>query len=388
MSIDFPDKAVRPVMDNAELVPQFLDERDVPWLRALIDVYLQYGGRRRSDLDERLCEPLPVPSPKAKRVRAIAVMDRLCREQTRASVDPRKVRAALFMEAAQGGSREAVLRRAGAQLKVKPQTLLECLFADLPGQRRVSAPPSDLNPWQLALRVNLALAQGLLARSSSVSVDLWGNARDVVRYARLRGLICTVRHSRSPLASGTVLDISGPYALFRRTLVYGRALASLVPRLSWCDRFDLRAQCVFASESRMVVLRSGDPIFPSKEPRRFDSKLEARFARDFARAAPDWDLVREPQPVVARDTLIFPDFGIVHRRHANRRWLLEIVGYWTPQYLRDKLRRLNAAELRNIIVCVDEERNCATDRLPSSLIVVPYRRRIKPQDILNIIEPV
>ena len=79
-----------------------------------------------------------------------------------------------------------------------------------------------------------------------------------------------------------------------------------------------------------LELRPGDPIFPAVEPRRYDSRLEERFARDFRRLAPEWDVVREPEPVPVGSTLIFPDFALQHRTDAARRWLLEIVGFWTP----------------------------------------------------------
>ncbi len=62
----------------------------------------------------------------------------------------------------------------------------------------------------------------------------------------------------------------------------------------WCDRFELNAECTIGGESRTLQVRSGAPIFPAAPPRRFNSKLEARFARDFARLAPDWDVRREP----------------------------------------------------------------------------------------------
>jgi predicted nuclease of restriction endonuclease-like RecB superfamily len=36
------------------------------------------------------------------------------------------------------------------------------------------------------------------------------------------------------------------------------------------------------------------------------------------------------------DTVIFPDFALHHRRDAGRRWLVEIVGFWTADYLARK----------------------------------------------------
>ena len=135
-----------------------------------------------------------------------------------------------------------------------------------------------------------------------------------------------------------------------------------------------------------LTLQSGDPIFPSREPRRFDSKLEKRFAREFGKLAPEWDLAREPEPVEADGTLIFPDFALWRRDMPKRRWLLEIVGFWTPEYLRHKLARLRAARLSNLIVCIDVERNCADEELPPNAPVIRYRRKIDVAEVLRVME--
>jgi hypothetical protein len=219
--------------------------------------------------------------------------------------------------------------------------LQDSLFADLPGNQLIAAPAQPLSPGELALRANLALAQALLFRATSVRIEAEGNTRVLVRHSKLRGLICRVVE-RSATADA-MLELSGPFALFRHTRLYGRALGELVPLLAWCRRFRLRARCVFQGRPVTLQLGTGDPIFPADEPRRYDSHLEERFARDFRRLAPDWDVVREPEPVSVGGTLIFPDFALHHRRDAARRWLLEIVGFWTPDYVARKLALYRSA---------------------------------------------
>jgi predicted nuclease of restriction endonuclease-like RecB superfamily len=202
----------------------------------------------------------------------------------------------------------------------------------------------------------------------------------VVRHAALRGLLCSV--SRGEADDGAQLEVSGPFALFRRTLLYGRALGSLVPVLGWTRRFRLEAECEVRRRTVMVTLATGDPIFPSPEPRRFDSQVEERFARDFGRAAPAWTIVREPEPIAVGGHLIFPDFAIHPRSDPARRWLLEIVGFWTPEYLAQKLQRLREARIPNLVLCIDEERNVGEGDLPDAAKVIRYRRRIDPGAVL------
>jgi predicted nuclease of restriction endonuclease-like RecB superfamily len=134
-----------------------------------------------------------------------------------------------------------------------------------------------------------------------------------------------------------------------------------------------------------VALATGDPIFPSQEPRRFDSALEERFARDFARTARDWSIIREPEPIEAAGHLVFPDFAVHPRLEPTRRWFVEIVGFWTPEYLSRKLERLRRARISNLVVCVDADRNVGEGELPLGAGVVHYRRRIDVAKVLEIV---
>jgi predicted nuclease of restriction endonuclease-like RecB superfamily len=366
------------------VVPHFLDEHDHPWLRILLEEYERFVGRPQRELEARLREPLPCESPPRKRQQAIYVLTRLRRSHRKSIVAPRRARALVFGEAARAPTPPGtVLATVAASLGVTVTELGESLFFDLPRDRLVAAPAKPLSPGELALRANLASAQALLFHATSVRIEADGNSRALVRHAKLRGLICTVIEGSSP--GDVVLELSGPFALFRHTRLYGRALGELVPLLSWCRRFRLGAACAFHGRRLTLHLRTGDPIFPADEPRRYDSQLEERFAREFRRLAPDWDVLREPEPVAAGDTLIFPDFALRHRHDAARRWLLEIVGFWTPDYVAKKLALYRSAHLSNLILCIDEDRNCAAADLPVGALVVRFRRRVDAAAVLRLV---
>lgn len=364
-------------------VPRFLSEADRPWIRRLIDMCDHGSGRPVRQLDERLRDPIP-GVPEDKRRLVAHVLLGLARSRVTSALPPREARARVFASAARHPARPAteVLAACALDLGVTPGALRDALFADLPGER-LALPPASLDPGELALRANLLLAQALLARAFRVEISLEGNARAVVRHASLRGLICSV----VPVPSGGAarLEVSGPFALFRRTLLYGRALGSLLPVLAWTSRFRLDAECEVRGRAATVTLASGDPIFPSGEPRRFDSQVEERFARDFGRAAPGWTIVREPEPIQAGGHLIFPDFAVQPPHDPGGRWLVEIVGYWTAEYLATKLERLRAARITNLVLCIDEERNVGERDLPPSARIVCYRRRVDPLAVVSVI---
>ena len=371
---------------NSVVVPHFLGEHDHPWLRVLLEERERFIGRPQRELDARLREPLPCESPPAKLRLAVQVLARLQKShRNRSAVPPRTARALVFEAAARAESPPpVVLSGVAAYLGVTPRELSDSLFADLPGERLVGPSTAPVSPGDLALRVNLALVQALLLHAARVKIEVEGQSRGLVRHARLRGLICTVTERDD---TGDVsLEVSGPFALFRRTRLYGRALGEIVPMLAWCSRFRLQAECVLDGRRRTLQLQTGDPVFPGSAPRQHDSRLEERFARDFRKLAPTWDVVREPEPINADGTLIFPDFALQCRANPARRWLLEIVGFWTPNYVERKLARYRSARLPNLILCIDEDRNCASADLPASARVVRFRRRVDPAAVLRLVD--
>ena len=367
------------------VVPHYLGEHDHPWLRVLLEEHERFIGRPQRELEARLRDPLPCESPPRKLKLAIQVLGRLRLRERKSAVPPRRARAHVFGEAARTSAPpETILSTVATSLGVSLEELQDSLFGDLPGERLVAAPAQPLSAVELALRCNLMVVQGMLFRATVVRIEVEGNTRVLVRHAKWRGLICAVAE-RCGSASATV-EISGPFALFRNTGLYGRALGELVPLLAWCPRFRLRAECVFHERRLTLQLATGDPIFPSSAPRRYDSLVEERFAREFRRLAPVWDVTREPEPIAAGGTLIFPDFALRHRSDPSREWLLEIVGFWTPDYVTRKLALYRSARLPNLILCIDEDRNCAEADLPSGARVVRYRRRVDTAAVLHVIE--
>lgn len=372
---------------GSEAAPVWLGPEDHAWLRALIDDFARLDGRAYREVVTFLQEPPRAPAPPGKRRMTIWILQGLCAREP-APLDASSLRDAVALEAQRARDagrfdRSDVVAAGALRLGLSATAADEHLFADLPGERRLRVPEPLPDPQSLAARTNLALAQGLLRLASEVTIEIYGGARAVVRQVHLRRLLCTVRRTGE---EGVRLEVSGPFSLFRHTTMYGRALASILPLLPWCERFDLIARCRLRGRAVSVHLRPGDPITPGEPPRAYDSRLEERFARDFARANLDWDLVREPEPIEAAGVLVFPDFAIVHRRDTSRRFLLEIVGFWTPDYLREKLDRLRAMPHVPLVLCIDRGLNCSSGELPPHARVVWFQKRIEPSAVLASIE--
>ncbi len=97
-------------------------------------------------------------------------------------------------------------------------------------------------------------------------------------------------------------------------------------------------------------------------------------------------MLREPDVVPSGDHLLFPDFVLEHRNDPARRWWVEIVGFWTVEYLAHKLARYRAAGLPDLILCIDATRDIAASELPEGAHIVRFRCHVSVEAILAIVD--
>ncbi|MEZ4329270.1 MAG: DUF790 family protein [Polyangiales bacterium] len=280
---------------------------------------------------------------------------------------------------------DEVLAQAAQELGLDVDDLERMMFADFARERHVEALPSDVGAPDVVSLANLALVQGIVARSAFVRMQARSGARDLTRHVRLVGLMHVVTRDHDH-QDGFVIEVSGPLSIFRSTRLYARALSSIVPRLAWCRGFALEAHLHVGGQRTAVQIREGDPIRPSRRPAPFDSKLEARFARDFTREAADYELVREPAAIEVDAHLVFPDFAVVHRTDAERHGLVEIVGFYTQDYLSRKLAQMRNERLSRLVLCIDESLQVSDSDLPRHAQVVRFKKRVSVMDVIQAIE--
>lgn len=369
-------------------VPRYLAARDEPWLCALLEERARFVGLRLNAFRERLREPLSPPAPRQPLRLAGTVLDALSREPGRASLPPKEARAVVFRVAASGRvARHAVLEECARALSVTPEELERALFADLAAERVVAALPESLTATGLALEANRVLLSSLLRLAMRVQLRVWGDARALVKQTRRAGLLCVIRALSDARGEGLELDISGPFALFRQSQLYGRALAGLLPRLMGQTRFELDALCPFQRDAPPILVSasSDDPLPIERTQHPSEGQLEKRFVSAFRRAAPAWDIDRDPPARAVGASLAFADFELRDRRSPERIFQLELVGFWTPEYLRAKLEQLRAAGLTDWLLCVDERRACQDGELPDDPRLIRYRSRLPARAVLDAI---
>lgn len=403
------------------LAPRWLVPEDDRAIARVVSLYVAHAGQRRRELDEALARPEPaarepngtslpltrIPPEhvlsRRKHELVCAALDGHLTSKVVARVSPRALREALFVASAMGRhDRDALARAFAAKTGLDVSDLDDALFADLPSERVIAfeggVPRGVPSVEALRAHGNRVLVEQLFARSREIVLTLHGGARAVVRTAQLRGLLVSARRRAAdatmtlpgvPTAEPPiVLTISGPFALFRHTRLYASATRALVPVLSRA-RFEALVRIPGPANEWTFRLGSDDPFVAAcraSEPT-FDSKIEEAFARRFIKLAPQWELVREPEPIpVAAGRMIFPDFQIVRRDDPSRRAWLEIVGYWSPEYLANKLATLEEARLDRLILCVSERLAVNETAIPADARIVRFKGRVDPRVVLAHLE--
>lgn len=365
--------------------PSYLGDRDEPWVRAVVDLADGYIGRTVGERDEGL-----VP-----RVRALAaehgVLQRVgdglahtiarAQRSTIASAKaPSAIRDVVFAEAARDDTldRDVALARAALRLELTCAEIEQGLFADRACARKILVPLKPLSARTAIEAYNLGLVQGLLLRSELVTVDLREHVRAVVRFAKLSQLLCTFGLG----ARGTRLEVSGPLTVLRHTTKYGYALARFFPAILGTTGYRLEARCLIGGEPVPVRIDASDRIARTHVlPRDTDSHIEEALVRDVRRLNRGWTLIREADAIQVGDRLFFPDFRL---ERDGRHILVEVVGFWTPEYLRSKLEALRAVRGHRMIVCIDENLSCDSGEIAGE--VLRFRKRVDARALLDVAE--
>lgn len=258
------------------------------------------------------------------------------------------------------------------------------LYADYPEFHRLVAFPSEYGAEALRADYDLAQAQALLYAATVVTVDARRDFKHILRYARLARLLHRVERVRNSRdVYRFVLD--GPNSVLRRTRAYGVDFARFLAALVRLGDWQLAAEIVLRKGWRPFTFRltSDDGLGAGQAgPPEFDSSLEEALARKFGRERDGWRLEREAAVLDLGGSLLVPDFVFRHRDSTEV--VLEIAGYWTPEYIADKLARLARVRDVNLIVAVPRPLALRAGALPAT--VLPFRRRVRLEDLLPRLE--
>lgn len=253
------------------------------------------------------------------------------------------------------------------------------LYGDLPEQQRLVRMAPTINPEILIRRYNLALAQGILYRCHRMEIKIWDGYKTVFWYLKLAQLMHRIYKNEN----GYLIIVDGPFSLFKKTQKYGVNLARFLPGLLLAQKWQMHATVNTERGERHFFLNQdcGLTSYYKKE-NPFDSTVEEAFYKNFRKRKTEWQIEREPEILDLGDTVLIPDFKLIHLDGTEK--LLEIVGFWTPEYLEKKLDKLRRTERTDLIVAVNENLNCS--RRDFNGTVIFYKTRLKVGEVLKILD--
>ena len=379
--------------------PRTIDPQDPRHLQTaanLILIVQQHAGQRRGALQQALDEYIGVGTDyKVLRGLIKLLLDR-CEFESVSVRDAAELRHALFFKAVAqhpvvtAEARQQVLAALAAELVCSPEEVVQGLYADLP-ENQVLTLIDELDAAQLLDRYNLAQAQALLYRC--LEMRLWIAAENTHQTRELFQAIKSFRliHSiRGNARAGYEVRLSGPVSLFHRSQRYGVQMAVFLPALllqqGWQMRAEIetkRGKAWFELDSTQRKLRSH---YLAEEVRPTEALLE-KLVQDWPGLGGEWTLSSNPSVLDLGETALVPDLEFKHPQLGTA--YLEMLGYWTPRYLQDRLLVLERGKVANYLLVVVEELRCSREG-PASLPpqVLTCKTTLKAKEVLKRLEQI
>jgi len=357
----------------------------------LIASYQEHVGEKKKVLKSVVAE-LEDKGYEYRFVRALSLLlDRKSNFVCHSKVDPVDLRRKIFHVTGQFGlpttseKRNKILKIVASKMSLSIEEVEAHFYSDLDSElvlEKFSAPSAS----ELLSEYNLSLTQTLLFDATELSFTASGNWQNLFHAIKKFGLIYEVYKE-----NGFWVKIDGPASLFKLTRRYGVGIAKLLPVIIANSEWIVKAKVLwrFTNEICDFKIESQRNSVPLKKSFlttiTYDSSIEEAFASQFQALTSGWLLRREPEPVSAGKQVIIPDFSL---EKAGIKIYLEIVGFWTEEYLLRKIEKLKQVEAKMLLL-VNETLACeklsALEKRPQ-LDLIYYRNKIPLAPILKYLE--
>lgn len=362
---------------------QAAKERAQAIATAYIDIAESHTGGSREDFNAR-CAAIEVHVQDRKLAAGLLklVLDRCVFEMSDA-VDPVTIREAVFKEASSKRraakdvavfNRDDVLSEASAGFGLSKDEIDDLLFSDLKEAYRLVS-FEHISPGNLVERYERSQGQAILLKATCVKIvvqtDTAVSLRRLFQKLKFLGLM----HVISALPNGSYLiEIDGPFSMFKQVTKYGLKLAMLVPALDECGVWKLDAEVIWGKEKQLLTFHlEGDcqPIPTQEVPRLADDV--AVLLKRFRDLETDWT------PAPSTDVLELPGIGLcipdltfVHRSTGEVAYI-EVMGFWSRDAVWKRVELVEAGLPHRIIFAVSKRLRVSEevlgDDLPGSLYV-------------------
>ncbi|MGO8676501.1 MAG: DUF790 family protein [Limisphaerales bacterium] len=285
-----------------------------------------------------------------------------------------------LFEHAEAEAKQAIAHQLGRSdwAEVEPE-----LFADVFECNRLKQFSGYPSPEALLSRYNVAQVQAALFRATRLRIQARADFQRIIIHAKLARLLHDIRPG--PGAGYTII-LDGPASVLRQTRRYGASMAKFLPALLSCRDWSLQAEVRLRNYGPPLRLElSSESGLKSQmpSPPEFDSSVEEAFARKWGtEPRRGWSLRRATAVLQRGQTVFVPDFVLSHE--DGRKLLLEIVGFWTPEYLQAKIQKLKLFADQGILLAVAEKVASAWKDSPAGVIL--YKTALNLDDVLQAVE--
>ena len=275
------------------------------------------------------------------------------------------------------------------KLGLKWREIESSLFADVIQFHRLKEFEGYGSADELLARYNVAQTQAVLY--DAVYVVIWSTAefKSILRYAKMARLM----HSIVRCGDGRYqISLDGPVSVLHQSRRYGVAFAKFLPALLSCTGWKMKAviQHRRSKWQTQLKLSPADGLTSNVQPADlFDSSIEENLAKKWGNEPRrGWQLVREGEILFQHQKVFIPDFVFLHE--SGKRVMLEVVGFWTPEYLAEKQKTLATFESTRIILAVADSIDWPEFESTSrgtiawqSHPVIRYKTALKIEDVLS-----
>jgi hypothetical protein len=391
--------------NGEEIIPKRLklDDKHLGLASDLIQFFQNAVRKSQGVLERQLADfEGDTTDYRMKRGLAYILKSSFCTFEVVSPLEPAMLRERVFSQAAKSVSSrentEVILTKIADDLsrelqrEVLPVHVHEGLYADLSENKILTAFDAP-KPEDLLHRYNLSQVQGVFYKATHLVLNAHRNVpgeyKLLFRYLKLFQLMAYIEGDAD---HGFTISIDGPTSLFSPSTRYGLAIAKLIPALlhvtKWSLSATLQTRDFYTNEWKTgrFTLNSECGLvshYPQGKP--YDSMLEQSFADKWDNLKSGWILEREVDLIPIPGSVMIPDFRLVHP--DGRTFLLEIVGYWRPEYLQKKFSQVRRANCDNLILAISERLNLEKagvklDNVPAR--IVWFKEKLLPKAVLEV----
>jgi predicted nuclease of restriction endonuclease-like RecB superfamily len=350
----------------------------------LIKLFNEHEGRARRELDQALEEYVGIGTDyKILRGFIKLLMDR-CSFETASAKDPVEIRRALFLKAPAShpvtqdeSTRAGVIEETARELDCAPEAITQGLYADLPENQKL-AEFELMNSTELLNLYNVAQAQALLYRSTemrlSVETQNPESYRELFAAIKAYRLIHTIKGSSSV---GYEVRLDGPVSIFHHSQKYGIQMAVFLPALLLCKGWRMQAKIAQPSSNGSPNIAFFELDHTQKQLHSHylstalsENHISGKLAASWGRVETSWELEPSREVIDLGESAFIPDY--ILRHEDGHQFYLEILGFWTPHHLKERLKEFDHAGVRNFILAAWDELRGSRDplsRVPPHTII-------------------